>query len=72
MRGGQEVGPLPALLHFGFRLPDADGVRRVLQQFLADCVAVVEEYDEPDHVSFNRSDPDGHNVEVYWEPTPAP
>jgi catechol 2,3-dioxygenase-like lactoylglutathione lyase family enzyme len=72
LHGGQEVGPLPTFLHFGFRLPDADAVRRVLRRVRADGVAVVEEYDEPKHVSFKCADPDGHRVEVYWEPTSAP
>jgi catechol 2,3-dioxygenase-like lactoylglutathione lyase family enzyme len=72
LHGGQEVGSLPAFLHFGFRLSDADAVRRALERVRADRVVVVEEYDEPEHVSFKCPDPDGHRVEVYWEPSPAP
>jgi hypothetical protein len=34
----------------------------------ADGVPIVEEWDEPDHVSVKCSDPDGYVVEAAWEP----
>jgi hypothetical protein len=30
-------------------------------------VPVIERYDEPDHVSFKRRDPDGWRVGAYWD-----
>jgi hypothetical protein len=29
---------------------------------------IIEHDDEADMVSFKRLDPDGHRIEVYWEP----
>jgi catechol 2,3-dioxygenase-like lactoylglutathione lyase family enzyme len=66
-----EVGPLPAFLHFGFRLSEPAQVRSLRGRLAADGVKIVEECDEPGLVSFKCLDPDGHRVEVYWE-TPAP
>ena len=63
-----EVGPLPAFLHFGFRLDEPDGVRALLARLDADGVEIVERDEEPSLVAFKCLDPDGHRVETYWEP----
>ncbi|MQA85331.1 MAG: hypothetical protein GEV03_12070 [Streptosporangiales bacterium] len=63
-----EVDPTPAFLHFGFRLLEPDQVRALHARLEADGVTVVEEYDEPDYVAVKCLDPDGHRVEIYWEP----
>jgi len=65
---GVRVGSLPEFLHFGFRLDDADEVRRLLALLRSDEVPIVEEYDEPTYVAFKCLDPDGHRIEGYWEP----
>jgi catechol 2,3-dioxygenase-like lactoylglutathione lyase family enzyme len=65
---GEQVGVLPEFLHFGFRLDDADEVRRLLALLRANDVPIVEEYDEPTYVAFKCLDPDGHRIEGYWEP----
>ncbi len=54
--------------HFGFRAGDADTVRDLLQGLLAGDVIVPERHDDPDHVSLKCLDPDGYEIEVYWEP----
>jgi len=69
---GEETGPLPAFLHFGFRLSDAESVRALLTRLRADGVEVIEDYDEPGYVAFKCTDPDGYRVETYWEPTTGP
>jgi catechol 2,3-dioxygenase-like lactoylglutathione lyase family enzyme len=66
-----EIGPLPEFLHFGFRLPEPAHVRALLDRLTADGVEIIEQFDEPGHVSVKCLDPDGHRVETYWEP-PAP
>jgi catechol 2,3-dioxygenase-like lactoylglutathione lyase family enzyme len=63
-----EPGALPAFLHFGFRLPDADAVRDLLGRLSDAGVVVVERHDEPAYVSLKCLDPDGYAVEAYWEP----
>ncbi|GIH76858.1 hypothetical protein Plo01_32870 [Planobispora longispora] len=68
LHGGQEVGPLPAFLHFGFRMGEPEEVRALLARMRADGVGVGEHYDEPAYVAFKCADPDGHRVETYWEP----
>lgn len=67
----EEVGPIPAFLHFGFRTPEPDQVRALANRLRADGVRITEEYDEPTHVAVKCLDPDGHRVEIYWEPPAA-
>ena len=44
------------------------GVRALLARLEADGVTIVERDDEDEYASFKCLDPDGHRVEVYWEP----
>jgi catechol 2,3-dioxygenase-like lactoylglutathione lyase family enzyme len=68
-----QVGPSPAFLHGGFRASSPDEVRALLARLEADGVTVVERDEEPALVGFKCLDPDGHRIEVYWEPAqPAP
>jgi catechol 2,3-dioxygenase-like lactoylglutathione lyase family enzyme len=67
----ETVGTSPPFLHFGFRLPEPEAVRALLRRVEADGVTVVERDDEPAYTAFKCLDPDGHRVEVYWEP-PVP
>lgn len=63
-----EVEPLPAWFHFGFRLDDADAVRRLHDEMQAAGVAIVEPLGvHQDLVWFRCADPDGYRIEVYWE-----
>jgi catechol 2,3-dioxygenase-like lactoylglutathione lyase family enzyme len=59
---------LPAFVHFGFQLPDADAVGALLAEMEADGVPILERWDEPGYVAFKCLDPDGWWVEAYWEP----
>jgi catechol 2,3-dioxygenase-like lactoylglutathione lyase family enzyme len=68
---GAPAGPVPAFLHFGFRLPEPGAVRAQLARLEAAGVEITERYDEPDYVAFKCTDPDGFPVETYWEPARA-
>jgi catechol 2,3-dioxygenase-like lactoylglutathione lyase family enzyme len=68
---GDRPERLPAFLHFGFQLPDADAVRGLLARLEADGVPIEERWDEPGYVAFKCLDPDGWRVEAYWEPVGA-
>lgn len=65
------AGPVPAAplrsMHFGFRSHDAEQVRRLRAELTAAGVALTEQHDEPDYVGFKCLDPDGYEIEVYWE-----
>jgi len=64
-----EPGELPAWFHFGFRLETPDAVRALHDRLAADGVDFGAPLSEaPDFVWFRCRDPDGHNIEVYWEP----
>lgn len=63
-----DVEALPAFLHAGFRAGEAAEVRALLARLDADGVTIVERDDEDEYASFKCLDPDGHRVEVYWEP----
>jgi catechol 2,3-dioxygenase-like lactoylglutathione lyase family enzyme len=65
---GQPPERLPAFVHFGFQLPDAEAVRALLARLEADGVPIVERWEEPGYVAFKCLDPDGWRVEAYWEP----
>jgi catechol 2,3-dioxygenase-like lactoylglutathione lyase family enzyme len=61
--------PVPPFLNFGFETAAAEEVRALLARLEQAGVEIVERYDTAGHVSFKCLDPDGHRVEVYWEPT---
>ena len=43
----------------------------MMERMEADGVTIVERNDEAAYVGFKCLDPDGHRVEVYWEPLRA-
>lgn len=64
----QHIEPFPGWFHFGFRLPDAEHVRRLHADMTASNVPIVQDLeDQDDLVSFRCQDPDGYTIEVYWE-----
>ena len=63
-----DVGVPQPFLHFGFRLAAGEDVRTVLGRARADGLEIIEHDDDPGMVSFKCLDPDGHRIEVYWEP----
>lgn len=60
-------GPLHRFLHFGCRVADPAAVRSVLADLRAAGIEIVGSWDEPRYVALKCADPDGHQVEVYWE-----
>lgn len=68
--GEPAIPPAPGV-HFGFRSNDPGAVRRLRDDLASDGVPVTEAYDEDAYVNLKCLDPDGYEIEVYWEP-PAP
>jgi catechol 2,3-dioxygenase-like lactoylglutathione lyase family enzyme len=64
----ERIGPLPAFLHAGFKAAEPADVRTLLDRMEADGVPIVERDDEAAYTAFKCLDPDGHRIEVYWEP----
>ena len=63
--------PLPDGFHIGFRLAEPEAVGRLLQQLTAAGVRAGDLEDfrpDDDYVTFRCWDPDGTEVEVFWEP----
>jgi catechol 2,3-dioxygenase-like lactoylglutathione lyase family enzyme len=68
-----DPGAFPAWFHFGFRLPASEDVRDLHGRMAAAHVAGLRDLaEEDDFVSFRLRDPDGHSIEVYWEPPTPP
>ena len=66
-----QVEPSPAFRHAGFRAAEPADVRALLDRMKAGGVTIVERNDEAAYVAFKCLDPDGHRIEVYWEPPRA-
>ena len=66
------VEPSPAFLHAGFKAAGPTEVRALMERMEADGVAIAERNDEAAYVAFKCLDPDGHRIEVAWEPPSAP
>jgi catechol 2,3-dioxygenase-like lactoylglutathione lyase family enzyme len=64
----EQVEPSPAFLHVGFRAAEPADVRALMERMDADGITFVERNDEAAYVAFKCLDPDGHQIEVYWEP----
>jgi catechol 2,3-dioxygenase-like lactoylglutathione lyase family enzyme len=62
------VEPSPVFLHAGFKAGKPAEVRTLMERMEADSVTIVERSDEAAYVAFKCLDPDGHKIEVYWEP----
>jgi len=63
---------LPAWFHFGFRLETPQAVRDLFARLSSAGDDMAEPLSEAaDFVWFRCRDPDGHAIEVYWEPQPA-
>lgn len=68
LHASDQIGDMPAFLHFGFRLGDAESVKKLLDRLKADGIRIIEELDDPTYVGFKCLDPDGFHVEAYYEP----
>ncbi|MGA2549615.1 MAG: VOC family protein [Burkholderiaceae bacterium] len=61
--------PMPAWFHFGFRLATGEAVADLYHRMERGSVTLSKGlYEDESLVSFRCADPDGYNVEVYWEP----
>jgi catechol 2,3-dioxygenase-like lactoylglutathione lyase family enzyme len=63
-----QVESSPAFLHAGFRAAAPADVRALMKRLEADGVTIVERNEEVAYTAFKCLDPDGHRIEVYWEP----
>ena len=67
-----EAVTAPSGFHFGFRLDTAADVERLHATLLSASVPMRRPISrDDDFVSFRCLDPDGYDIEVYWEPQPA-
>ena len=64
----EHIEPPPAFLHAGFRAAEPADVRALLAGMKQPGVPIVERNDEAAYTAFKCLDPDGHRIEVYWEP----
>ena len=62
-----EGSPFAAGIHFGFRADSADAVRSLRTAMTEAHATITETYDEDGFVTFKCLDPDGYEIEVYWE-----
>jgi catechol 2,3-dioxygenase-like lactoylglutathione lyase family enzyme len=64
---GAPPSPPAPTVHFGFRAEDPHEVRALLVELQAASVPLTDVHDEPGYVSLKCLDPDGYEIEVYWE-----
>lgn len=65
-------GPLPRGFHFGCRLSGGDAVRRAQGELRARGVQVSDVTEHAGgYITFVAIDPDGHHIELYYEPALA-
>ena len=63
-----EPQPFPNWFHFGFRLDSAQAVRDLHDAMTEAGVSIVQAVQTwEDLVVFRCADPDGTNIEIYWE-----
>jgi catechol 2,3-dioxygenase-like lactoylglutathione lyase family enzyme len=56
----------PEWFHFGFRLANARGVRKLHSRMTSEGVRVQDIEDYENYVTFRCMDPDGNSIEIYW------
>ena len=64
----EQIEPPPVFLHAGFKAAGPADVRTLMDRMEADGITIVERDDEAAYTAFKCLDPDGHRIEVYWEP----
>jgi catechol 2,3-dioxygenase-like lactoylglutathione lyase family enzyme len=64
----EHIEPPPAFLHAGFKAAGPADVRTLRDRMEADGLTIVERDDDAAYTGFKCLDPDGHRIEVYWEP----
>jgi catechol 2,3-dioxygenase-like lactoylglutathione lyase family enzyme len=63
-----DIGPPAGFLHVGFKAATPADVRTLMDRMEADGITIVERDDEAAYTGFKCLDPDGHQIEIYWEP----
>ncbi len=66
-RRAETLDAFPPWFHFGFRLDRPDEVRALYERMTRDGVESTALEQFPDFVVFRCRDPDGYQLEVYWE-----
>jgi catechol 2,3-dioxygenase-like lactoylglutathione lyase family enzyme len=64
----EHIEPPPAFLQCGFKAARPADVRTLMDCMEADGILIVERDDEAAYTALKCLDPDGHRIEVYWEP----
>lgn len=60
--------PLPSWFHWGFKLASRTAVQQLHRGMVAAGVPITKAITRSDNLAlFRCADPDGHQVEVYWE-----
>jgi catechol 2,3-dioxygenase-like lactoylglutathione lyase family enzyme len=65
----EHIEPTPAFLHAGFKAAGPADVRTLMDRIEADGITIVERDDDAAYTGFKCLDPDGHRIEVHWEPS---
>src|SRR5262245_19346360 len=66
-----EATAFPPWFHFGFRLESKDAVKSLYERAAADGVPIEEPFTAAGPLSYFRClDPDGYQIEIYYEPDP--
>ena len=66
---GGSADKLPAWFHFGFFVESADACRALCQRMEQDHVAIVHPFVAEPFAYYFFADPDGHVIQVYFDPT---
>ena len=68
----EQVEPMPPWFHFGFRLEGRDAVGALCARMAAEGVTIATPVTTHGELTFFRcADPDGYELEIYYEPDPA-
>lgn len=62
-----EPDPVPEWFHFGFRMPSAEAVHTLHGRLKKSGVRIVRPLSEVEFLHFRCADPDGHQIEIYYE-----
>jgi len=65
----EHIEPPLTFLHCGFKAGRPADVRTLRDRMEADGIPIVERDNEAAYTAFKCLDPDGHRIEVYWEPS---
>lgn len=68
---GHPPRPPASTVHFGFRCLSPEPVLRLRAELREAGVPLTETCDEESYVNVKLLDPDGYEIEVYWEQTPV-